>query len=500
MTYNKNVENVTEGRWYYEMFWPTPTTGLEKRPFLFPFFISLAHTLLGYHVENVFVLNYFALWAMLFLLYIVVQSALGDLWALSGIILVMAQPFISLSATSGGYEIFNFLFIMAGFLALRCFLNDPSHKTFIPLVLTLIMLANVRYESILFLVITLLILAITGYVKPKFFSQSFAYGLAIFFLLPWIWQRILLASESDPNLVKGSWIYSFGFENVRHNIGPFLKYIFQASGETGYAGVIDIAGILAIVLLGILATLRFLPVSLRGTNKILRHCEERSDEAISKRNVVPSEIASPCGLAMTRKSVLVLWLCSVASLVVLFAIIITYHYDEHPLNGRFYIPLFVPISIAPVFFFANILKDKKKLAIGGLICSLAAFAFYHPVAVEDRMANTLMVIREYRYVEDFLKKNADKNTLVIWGRPGELIVSNFGAISYSTANGQADTILEQFKNHLYSKIYVVQSIAYSNKAPLSDNVIDPRYQLETVDQLQISGVYFYRISRVKAAE
>ena len=59
MTFYKHVENITEGRWYYEMFWPTPTTGLEKRPFLFPFVVSLAHTLLGYHVENVFILNYF---------------------------------------------------------------------------------------------------------------------------------------------------------------------------------------------------------------------------------------------------------------------------------------------------------------------------------------------------------------------------------------------------------------------------------------------------------
>jgi hypothetical protein len=462
MTYNKHVENITEGRWYYEMFWPTPNAGTEKRPFLFPFCVSLMHTFLGYHVENVFILNYFALWAMLFLLYIAVQSALGDLWAASGIILVMAQPLISLSATSGSFEIFNFLFIIACFLALRCFLNDPCHKTFITLVLTLIMLANVRYESILFLVITVSILAIAGHIKPKFFSQSFLYGLASFFLLPLIWQRVLLASESDPNLIGGSWIKAFRLENAWQNIVLFFKYILEPSGQLGYAGVVNIAGILALVLLGIFVIVR----------KDL------------------------------RKNTLLLLLSCVTSLAALFAIVIFYQggINDHPLNGRFYIPVLVPISIAPVYFFASILKDKKKWGIAGLIGSLMVFAFYHPVAVEDRLTNTLMIIREYRHVDDFLKKNADKNALIIWGRPGELIVSDHGAISYSTANEQVDTVLGQFKNHLYSKIYVIQSIAYSNNTPFKDNVIDPRYQLETVEELQITGEYFYRISRVKVPE
>lgn len=455
MTYYKTVENITEGRWYYEMFWPTPTTGTEKRPFLFPFFTSIIHTLLGYHVENVFVLNYFALWAMLFLLYIAIQSSLGSLWAISGLILVAAQPVIALSATSGSFEIFNFLFIIASFLALRGFLNDFSHKSLMALVMTLIMLANVRYESALFLVIVMIVLAVAGYLKSKFFTQSFVYALTPFLLLPLIWQRVLLSSETDPNLVGGSWIKAFGFANFQTNIVLFFKYILAPDGQLGYAGGVNIFGILALVLI-------FFRVKNKG----------------------------------------ILLICSVVSLVVLFLIVIFYQggINDHPLNGRFYIPILVVFSVAPVYFLANLFKDKQKSAYIGLVCALAAFAFYHPVAVEDKLTNNLMIIREYRYVDAFLKKNADKNTLVICGRPGQLIVSNYGAISYGTANNQADLILEQFKNHLYSKIYAVQSIAYTNKSPLKDNIIDPRYQLETVDELQVTGVYFFRISRVKALE
>jgi len=113
------------------------------------------------------------------------------------------------------------------------------------------------------------------------------------------------------------------------------------------------------------------------------------------------------------------------------------------------------------------------------------------------LTNNLEIIREYRHVDAFLKKNADKGTLIICGRPGQLIVSNYGAISYSTANQEVSTVLEQFKNHLFSKIYVIQSISYKDKSPFKDEIIDPRYQFETVDELQVTGSYFLRISRVK---
>jgi len=464
MTFNKTVENTTESRRYYEMFWPTPTSGTEKRPFLFPFFTSLLHTLLGYHIENVFILNYFALWVMLFLLYFVIQTSLGDLGAISGLILVMAQPFISLSAASGSFEIFNFLFILGSFLALKCFLDDPRHQTFINLLMTLLMLANVRYESALFLIIALLVIAVAGYVKPKFFSQSFAYALIPFFLLPLIWQRVLLASESDSNLIGGSWVNAFQFANAQHNIVLFFKYILDAGGQLGYAGIVNIIGILAIVLCGILWSTK-------------------------KREAI-------------NKNALVLWICSVSSLLVLFAVVISYQggINDHPLNGRFYIPVLVPLTLAPVFLLAHLVKDQKKLGVLALVLALTAFAIYHPIAVEDRLTNNLMIIREYRYVDDFLKKNADKNTLIVCGRPGQLIVSNYGAISYSTANDQADTILQQFKNHLFSKIYVVQSIAYATNTPFGDNIVDPRYSLEIVSEQQSTGVYFFRISRVKVPE
>jgi len=458
MTFNKTVDNVTEGKWYYEMFWPN-VSSTEKRPFLFPFFTSLMHSVFGYRVENVFILNYFVLWASLFLLYLLIRFYLGELLAFSSLVLVLSQPIISLSATSASFELFNLLFIIASFLSLRYFLSSPDSKSCTVLILNLIMLANVRYESAIFFVIIMLIVLIAGYLKPKFLTQSVVYGLSSLYFLPLIWQRIIMLTIPDPNVKGGSWLNYFNWKNLLHNTDIFVKSSLGFNNQLGYAGTLNILGFLALLFCIVL---------------LMARLKESKNE---DQNIFLA--------------------CVIAGILASFFIVNLYGADPHPMNGRFYLPELVVFSILPIFSLINILKSTNKLAVFIFIGALCFFAYYHPVAVEDRLTNNLMIVREFKFVDGFLKKYADKNALIICGRPGQIIVFNHGAISYASANHDVSTILQQYKNHLFSSIYVIQSISYTTKSPLADNVLNPRYQLETVDELQITGAYFFRISKVQ---
>lgn len=457
MTFNKDVENRTEGRYYYYIFWPSETTGTEKRPFLFPFFTSLLHTFLGYRIENAFILNYFSLWAMLFLLYLCMQSSLDFIYILGGMFLVLSQPFICLSATSACFEIFNFTFILASFLALKKFLKDPSAPMFTTLAMTLLMLGNIRYESILFFGLTMLLLLCTGSIKLEYFFDSWTLGLIPLLLLPLIWQRILLIHEADPNLVQGSWLHAFSFQNAHQNIVLFINFVSSLDGRLGYAGVVNILGAVAAVVLFILTLKKKRPFDRRR---------------------------------------LVIWSSVGLCLFVLFNLVLFYQggINDHPLNGRFYIPILAPLSLIPIYLTASLFKRSKKAAVITLLFSLGVFTFYHPVAVKDELCSTLVIIREYRYVSEFLKTHAEKDSLVIWGTPGQLIVSDIGAISYQTANNDAVNILQQMKNHLYNKVFVIQSVSYRTKQPFDDNRLDEGYKLQTIEEHQISGEFYFRIS------
>lgn len=463
MTFYKHVYNVMEGTWHFEMFWPVTPTFIEKRPLLFPFFTSLLHTFLGYRAENVFILNYFVLWAALFLLYLLIRSSLGELLAFASLLLVMAQPILSWSATSGSYELFNLLFMLISFISLRYFLRNPGYSSFLVLVLNLIMLSNIRYESPLFFIVVMVALGLGRYIRAGFLLRSPLYAAAPFFLLPWIWQRTLMLTEPNSDFLAGTWFQEFRLDSARENFPMFWKYILRLNGELGYAGVINSLGILAAIYFTVTALIAF-----------------------RKRNF--------------DRNQMVLWIPPAFCILMLFAGAMFFHASiaANPMNGRYYMAVLVMLSILPVFFLAHILKDKgRRLGVPVFLGALVLFVFYHPVAIEDRTTRFIYITREFRFVLDFLKKNADQRALVICDRPGQLIVYNYGAIHILTANRDIDKILQSYKTSLFSSIYVVQPIG---QTPLESAPLDPRYQLETVAESQMSGSYLFRISRVKIPE
>ncbi len=460
MTFHKTVDNGTEGKWYYGTFWKSAESVTEKRPFLFPFAVSILHNLLGYNPNNAFILNFLVLWGVLFLIYRIVQPHLGDLWSYAAMVLVVSHPLVCLSATSASFELLNLFFVLLSFKSLQCYFKNNSSSALFFLVMNLVMLANVRYESFIFLLVVMGVLFWTGYIKPRIFSESCVWGIIPFFFLSLIWQRMILLGVSDSNLQGGSWVKAFQFSNLGHNVNLFFKYVLDLSGHLGYAGLLSWIGIAAIVYY------------------------------VFKFSIFYKDYRS--------KESAVLLLVSIVSLGAVFMLMLLYqgHIADHPMNGRLYIPILAALAVIPVFVFADVFKKAQEMTIAGVLCCVAIFFYYHPVAVEDRLSNQLFVVRDFKFVLDFLQKNAVKNDLLICGRPGQYIVYNYGAISFSTANKKKDEILSQYKNRLFNKIYVIQEIEYKTKAPEKTNVVTSEYQLRTIQEVQGGAGYVLRISEV----
>ncbi|MBF0531826.1 MAG: hypothetical protein HQL23_01890 [Candidatus Omnitrophica bacterium] len=461
MTFEKRVDNVTEGRWYYERFWPTASS-MEKRCFLFPFFTQLFHVAFGYHVYNVFILNFFALWGLLFAVYLLLSPYISSGWSLIALVCVLAQPVITLSATSASYEVFNSLFIALVFLSLRWFLSSGTPVALQVLCLNLFMLANIRYESIIFLAVIIFFLFLSGYLNKKLIVSSPILVLGPVFLFPWLAQRVVMAHEADSNLIGNSWMNAFQFDFIANNVKLFFNFILNWTGNLGYAGILNWLGLaIFFVLLG---QLWFNP-----------------NFKIDKEKKFYSQVI-------------------LLSLLFLFIAVLAYQggINDHPLNGRFYLPILIFFSVLPAISLgAGWLGNKLSIRQGWLIAA-ALFIFYHPIAMRDHLANDLVIIREDRLVREFLNKNADQNALIICGRPGQLTVDLRGAISFSTANREKREILDQYHNHLFSMIYVIQTFNYQTRGPLSDNVVDSIYALEPVTELQTGGGQYMRISKVRA--
>ncbi len=453
MTYERRIDNVTMGKWYYDNFYPVGRQ-IPKRPLLFPFLAHMLHTLLGYRAENVFILNFIVLVSLLFLVFTLVKKHLGDICAFSSILLIASQPIVSQAATSGGFDLLFVLFLVISFASLQWFLKDPSPIRFQLLWMNLLMLVNIRYEGILTFAVVLFFLIFLKYVKMDFFKKglSIIYLFTPLLLLSTFWQRLLTKNPFETEGIA----FSAGYF-VKHNIA-FLKTFLHYDFFLPYATIVNLAGFLSLFFFGYL----FLSGRL-FKEKYQRH----------------------------------LILISAASLFANWLLYTAYHDGNitHPSTSRYYIAFFVLLSVILAMSLHRLRLFKTK-PVNLVILSAVIFVLYHPVAVQDRFSRTQTLPREYRFVMNFLKKEIrqSRNFLVITKRPGLYTVHDYGAVNFDYANRDR-SVMDEYKNHLYQDIFVIQDIEYKTGKPTQETQLNKNFVLEKVAESQNKALYFTCISK-----
>lgn len=457
MTFEKKVDNVTEGKYYYQNYQPI-ARAMEKRPLLFPFFVHLVHSAIGYRVENVFVLNFCVLALLLAMLYALMRNTLGAAGAVGALILVLSQPIVTACSASGGFELFQVFFIALSFVSLAYFLKDSSSPArFQWLWMNLLMLSHTRYESFVFLLITLYLLFGFRYVRAELAAKSwFCLAITPLLLLPIVWQRVLMINHFQQP--EGSAIFSLDYF-LRYN-GLFLKNLFNFGFRLPYANAINLAGIAAIAL--------FVWRVLTGR------------------------------FAADRRTAHLVFFAAV-NLVVSW-VIFTSHFlgsMEVPSSARFFLPFCVVLSLAAAAGAAYLVRRIGAHPSVLIPAALVVFALYQPIAVEDRYFKSQVAIREYDIVyQNFLKNLPHRNFLLITELPNFYSVYEYGALHFGTVNQDKDSVLFEYGRRLYSEIYVVQEIRYDTGKPSDDTALDPAFQLVPLLEVQNTAEGFLRISKV----
>lgn len=132
-------------------------TRVDKRPITFPLAVSILHRLWGASVINVWVVS--ALCLLLFCASLIAILRVLDPHQVRSRILILAiasVPLLSSTATSGGIDLPNTALIAATIALALIHLQQPTFRAALALVASAILLANTRYESILFLPISTL--------------------------------------------------------------------------------------------------------------------------------------------------------------------------------------------------------------------------------------------------------------------------------------------------------------------------------------------------------
>lgn len=455
MTYRRDILNVTQSKFYYGNF-NVIQGDLPTRPLLFPFFTSIVHTLTGYRYQNVFVLNFLVLFALLTMTFLVIESNLGRLSAFAACLLLLSIPTLTLSASSGGFDVCSLFFFGLSFVLLYRFLTKPTTENFGMLLIQLILLAQIRYESIAYVALIMGSLLVLRKIKPEMITGNTAlFAASPFFLIPMLLQRKLTPNtfENPPGVPP------FSIDHFTKHFKILVENMIKFSPDFPYPSYLNWVSVLLILVLLVMVA-----------PKIKKH--------LNNNQIIFSGLLISCvGLGLT---------------IVLF-----HHFGvfPHPTQARLFLIFLVFLAMMPVvfrYFYPNIFTEKRLFAIAAV-----SFALYHPVATQGRFTNSLTIIRETEDIYRFLNKLNDPKIMIIAERPGQFTVANFGAVGFGFANANKGSLLNDLSRSLFSEIWVLQKYSFDSGKPLKDQELAPEFVLEPAEDIMVTATEFVRISKVK---
>ncbi len=447
----------------YEKF--NPATIANKRPILYPFIVSIFHSLIGYSAYNGFVVNFICGVFIMFFFYVFISRFYPRDLAILSLFILAAIPVFSIWITSSGFEGLNLLFIILFFIAYHRFLVIKDAPSAELLFLTLILLMQCRYESVIFGIVLLTLLP--QLIRKDMIKQ---YSLITFFtpllIVPILWQRRLFLDLIEPvrmnsNLLKTS-AQGFHLQSLLTN---FSKNIFTFSGLDPNYGFTLIVSVLSIA----------------GAYMLIKDSVTRSSNMASETRYVV--------------------LAGTLMLIILFLIYSAYQWGNFnlPISNRLAI-VFLPFLVfATLHYIANVLDHKRlKIKIFLFVFFSLNLVYFWPYASHQRIIHVLQPTCEYNQILNYFDHQHQTQTekiLLISDRPNQYLIHGYSSVDFDYANEHSSALAGGFHNY-FDRIFVLQRRSTTSGTPMDDNTLNPIFKLNPTHTIKCSAQSFIRIFEV----
>lgn len=430
------------------------TKNIDKRPALFPFLVSIIHSLIGYSYKNSFILNYICGILILFFFYLLVSFKYGRFYGLLGLVFLSIHPLYITYVNSAGLDILNLLCSLIFFLISWNFIKTPIVLNAELLLLFMPLLAYSRYESSL---ITFIVFPFVFYYLPKEKIINFSYKLFILPLLyiPLAWLRTItnFVDKSDGMDLENPFALKYFIENFKQAI------VFFFSGIKDY-GAIPIISFMALI--GFLIFI----FSIKNTN--------------SKKTKSMSFLI----ISFYFTHLIVKFSFCLGDITEVLA-------SRHAL---IYLPIIVYFSIKFLIHLKIKYKIKKEYYIFGVI---TLFFIYIQDAGQNYVAKNIPIYQEFKYLKNYLEVNHKNKEeyLIICKNPLLYSPLGYNNVSFDVFNKLENNFIDYYKNKNCSYFLVLQNISEITNKPLPGNEISDIFVKEIIKEQKIRKGFYYRISK-----
>lgn len=442
---------------------------LDKRPLFFPFLVSLLHDATGYRPENPWVLNTLLTFVFMGLVYVLGRRLTGrDLGGLVAVVLLAGLPLLAQNATGAGFELLNLTMLAATlWLGIR-WLERREADTLSAFCYAGALLAQVRYESVIFL-LPVGLLVLWGWWLERRVVLSWPVVFVPLLLVPYPLQhRVFTVRDSAWELAsQPGYTQVFSPDYIPANFGHALSFLFDSTGDVSNSLVLSTLGALALPFLALWAV------------KVLRRARAESPAAVTLA-------VFAVGFA--------LWL----------GLMLCYFWGrfDDPVIRRLSLPLHLLMALAVVVVIAQFDRAGRswRWVLGLLLLAFVA----RSVPAMARHAYTMAYNPgiEVDWRREFIAAHPERNYLVIDQDTVIWITHGVSATSVLQARHRADVIEFNLRNRSFSAIYVYQRCevdpATGEAVVTKDDQLGPAYTLEPVAEKRFAPLRLSRLCRVTA--
>jgi hypothetical protein len=433
---------------------------VDKRPLFFPFLISLVHRLTGYRPENVVYLNTFLTFVSLSFLFGYVTKLTNRYYGLIAVCLLAGLPLLAENASGGGFDVANLLLINALLLFATLLVEKPDSLRLNLLVFTALIIANTRYESIIYVFIPCIIVLYLWIRNGKHSLTWVAVISPFFLILPLLLAQI---NFSDEGVLKGSF---FGFHNILNNLNHACVYLFSYYVLGTNSLIISVLGMISTVILSVIIISR------------IRQFSELPPSFIPL-------IAISIGIIFS----------------VFIALLWGWGEWTDPLASRFSLPLqwLWTVLIPITFYYEFKLKNPPVVFVFATLVFL--FFINYPMRGKQIFELKFLIGKENSWAIDYLfKHDLTNGNFFISSSVYGLQLYRLPAMNPDKANKSPSKVFNTTKYGIYKNVYAIQEIqtdyVSGREIDIWADPLSSDFVLETVAEKRFRSNQVVRISRV----
>lgn len=390
-----------------------PTRGL-----LFSLLTSYLHPFFGPHIVSAFALNTLCLFLLIYGTTFAFSKRHGEAFGIMAAFLLMSNEALIHAAQSGIFDVLDLDLALLSFLLVSMLLNTEQPRFQRALWITLILLANVRYESAIFAMVIVLLLV--AYRKFDFSDllRSPIYCLTPLLCLPLLWQRQLtgVVSVWAQRLHGKEPVLSVG--HLFNNSWDLISSLITRHNSLTFCWPVVAIG----MALCVIELVKMFP---------------RFSEAL-RRQKTGVIIASACLVKLVS--------------VLAFVTGTPSEYQA----GRYFL---IPVVTLILWTFLKIIKLRSiSTQPSYLLCSsLLVFLIFFHAAKNDLRWKQYMFSTHYNAVRQFVR-NSPRRALFVTSQPKQLLSLGYGAISPASLKKHPAILRRISKTHATEKVFFIRQV------------------------------------------